>query len=129
MMVMSTRHILTGTIVTVGIILVLIGLTGTVLMDGLNRNHVQGVMLVRNHSREIMLYLVGGFDRHRCRIDHDERDAERRHQPVQDRDGRNRHLLALNRGLPGWQVGCANAGEAAQMAAPKYLRLCKDCSA
>lgn len=99
MMVMPARHIFTRTILTVGIILVVVGLTGIVLMDGLDRNHVQGVMLVRTHGRQIMLYLVGGFNRHRCRIDHDERDAERRHQSVQGGDGRYDHIVALNRGL------------------------------
>lgn len=78
--------------------LAMIRMNGAVLVIGIDRDRREQAMLMRHGDRHHMLDLVARLDRHRRRIDDGQRDTERRHQSIQGRGNRTKHIVALKGG-------------------------------
>jgi len=82
MMMMAAAQMVVGLIARIGRIVMMRGRFVMTIMHGVDRETVEPIMVMRHHEGRRMLDLISGLGGHCRRIEHHQRDAERRDQAV-----------------------------------------------
>lgn len=100
MMMMTAAEMVVGLIPDIGRIVIMRGRFVMTVMHGIHRETVEPIMVMRHHEGRRMLDLIGRLRRDSCRIEHHQRDAERRDEAVRNGGDQTEHGFACNRGYP-----------------------------
>lgn len=95
-MVMMPADVVARLALIVGRVAMMVGMIVMAVMHGINRETAEAVMFMCHHQRGGVLQLIGCLRGQGRRIEHHERDAERRDQAMKSGGDRCEHGPACN---------------------------------